>query len=143
MLSKADPTLSEDAKTALLTRQFSRGLPQSLKRKMLEHNPKHYRTASTTEPPETIGRKSGGDRAHPIVSTNVMDKCPIIHPFVDCFVDEVRLHALVDSGSMKSFISQSVQRTVDFDDRKLNKSKKAKCVSIMGYNVTYLVLLNS
>ena len=39
ILSKADPSLSEDAKTALLTRQFSRGLPQSLKVKMLEHNP--------------------------------------------------------------------------------------------------------
>ena len=39
ILSKADPTLSEDAKTALLTRQFSRGLPPSLKLKMLEHNP--------------------------------------------------------------------------------------------------------
>ena len=39
LLSKADPTLSPDAKTALLTRQFSKGLPPSLKLKMLEHNP--------------------------------------------------------------------------------------------------------
>lgn len=39
LLSKADPTLSTDAKTALLTRQFSKGLPPSLKLKMLEHNP--------------------------------------------------------------------------------------------------------
>ena len=39
ILSKADPTLSNDAKTALLTRQFSRGLPPTLKLKMLEHNP--------------------------------------------------------------------------------------------------------
>ena len=39
ILSKADPTLSADAKTALLTRQFSRGLPPLLKLKMLEHNP--------------------------------------------------------------------------------------------------------
>ena len=36
---------------------------------------------------------------------------------------------------MKSFISQSVQRTIDFDDRKLNKLKKSKCVSITGHNV--------
>ena len=28
-----------DAKTALLTRQFSKGLPTTLKLKMLEHNP--------------------------------------------------------------------------------------------------------
>ncbi|CAB4002019.1 ac transposable element-derived 4 [Paramuricea clavata] len=37
ILSKADPTLSNDAKTALLTRQFLRGLPPTLQ--MLEHNP--------------------------------------------------------------------------------------------------------
>ena len=39
ILSKADPSLSHDAKTALLTRQFSKGLPTALKLKMLEHNP--------------------------------------------------------------------------------------------------------
>ena len=38
ILSKADPSLSNDAKTALLTRQFSKGLPSTLKLKMLEHN---------------------------------------------------------------------------------------------------------
>ena len=41
ILSKADPSLSHDAKTALLTRQFSKGLPTTLKLKMLEHNPTH------------------------------------------------------------------------------------------------------
>ena len=70
-----------------------------------------------------------------LVSTNANDKCHIIHPFVDCFVDEVRVRALTDSGSMKFFISQPVQRTIDFDDRKLNKLKKAKCVSMTGHNV--------
>ena len=39
ILSKADPSLSNDAKTALLTRQFSKGLSTTLKLKMLEHNP--------------------------------------------------------------------------------------------------------
>jgi hypothetical protein len=39
ILSKADPCLSNDTKTALLTRQFSKGLPPTLKLKMLEHNP--------------------------------------------------------------------------------------------------------
>ena len=39
ILSKADPSVSHDAKTALLTRQFSKGLPTTLKLKMLEHNP--------------------------------------------------------------------------------------------------------
>ena len=39
ILTKADPSLSNDAKTALLTRQFSKGLPPTIKLKMLEHNP--------------------------------------------------------------------------------------------------------
>ena len=54
------------------------------------------------------GRKVGGDRghrAHAVVSTNVIDNCTVIHPFVDCFVHQVRVSALIDSGSMKSFIS--------------------------------------
>ena len=39
ILHKAEPTLSGDAKTALLTRQFMRGLPTGLKLKLLESNP--------------------------------------------------------------------------------------------------------
>ncbi len=39
ILTKADPSLSTDGKTALLTRQFSKGLPPTIKLKMLEHNP--------------------------------------------------------------------------------------------------------
>ena len=39
ILRKADPSLSEDARKALLTRQFLRGLPHTLKIKMLEHDP--------------------------------------------------------------------------------------------------------
>ena len=49
-------------------------------------------------------------------------------------MDQVRVRAL-DSGSMKSFISKSVQRTIDFDDLNLTKSKKEKCVSITGHHV--------
>lgn len=39
LLNKADPTLSADAKAALLARQFMRGLPHGLKSKLIEHNP--------------------------------------------------------------------------------------------------------
>eukprot|EP00794_Sanderia_malayensis_P018343 gene18343-20187_t len=38
-LSKADPTLQEDARHALLSRQFLKGLPAHLCFKLLEHNP--------------------------------------------------------------------------------------------------------
>jgi hypothetical protein len=47
-------------------------------------------------------------------------------------VDKVRVRALIDSGSMKSFVSKSVQRTIDFDE---TKSKKDNCVSITGHTV--------
>ena len=50
-------------------------------------------------------------------------------------MDQVRVRALIDSGSMKSFISKSVQRTIDFDGLNLTKSKKKKCVSITGHHV--------
>ncbi len=72
------------------------------------------------------GQKVGGDRAHPVVSMNFIDNCTMN------FIDN---RALIDSGSMKSFISKSVQRTIDFDDHKLTKSKKEKCVSITGHTV--------
>ena len=39
ILSKADPSLPPDAKTALLSRQFMKGLPDAIKFKLLEHNP--------------------------------------------------------------------------------------------------------
>ena len=78
------------------------------------------------------GRKVGRHRALPVVST--IDNSTIYHPFVDCFVDQVRVRALIDSGSMKSFISTSVQRTIDFDDLNLTKSKIEKCVSITGHH---------
>lgn len=39
LLAKADPELSDDAKTALVQRQFMKGLPNTIKHKLLEHNP--------------------------------------------------------------------------------------------------------
>jgi hypothetical protein len=53
------------------------------------------------------GPTSGGSSDHPIVSTYLTD---INHPFVDCVIDSVRVRALVDTGSMTSF----VQRVIDF-----------------------------
>ena len=65
ILSKADPCLSNDATTALLTRQFLRGLPPTLKLKMLKHNPtpkldemveftQHFRALSHSTMAETL-----------------------------------------------------------------------------------------
>ena len=39
LLTKADPNLASDAKSALVQRQFMRGQPNPIKLKLLEHNP--------------------------------------------------------------------------------------------------------
>ena len=39
LLSKADPQLAVDARDALLSRQFMRGLPSDLRLRLLDHNP--------------------------------------------------------------------------------------------------------
>ena len=39
LVTKAYPDLSSDAKSALVQRQFMRGLPNPIKLKLLEHNP--------------------------------------------------------------------------------------------------------
>ncbi len=39
LLEKADPTLAEEAKSALLCRQFMRGLPSAIRGRLLDHNP--------------------------------------------------------------------------------------------------------
>ena len=39
ILSKADPDLNDEARTALLSRQFMKGLPSHLRLKLLENNP--------------------------------------------------------------------------------------------------------
>ena len=39
LLEKTDPTLAEEAKSALLCRQFMRGLPNALRGRLLDHNP--------------------------------------------------------------------------------------------------------
>ncbi len=75
------------------------------------------------------GPNSGGSSNHPIVTTNNID---ISQPFVDCFIDGVRVRALLDTGSMKSFISQNVQRVIDFNNSLLDTSCAQTCVSITG-----------
>ena len=43
------------------------------------------------------------------------------HPFVVCNIEGVRVQALVDTGSMKSFIKKDIQDVIDFDCRRVNK----------------------
>ncbi len=54
------------------------------------------------------------------------------HPFVACFVDGVPVNALIDTGSMKSFVSDRIYNIIDFNCAKLNKSQAQRCTSITG-----------
>ena len=54
------------------------------------------------------------------------------HPFVACLIDGVPVNALLDTGSMKSFISDKVHNIFDFDCGRLDKSQSQRCTSITG-----------
>ena len=54
------------------------------------------------------------------------------HPFVACFVDSVPVNALVDTRSMKCFISDRILSIIDFNCAKLNKLQPQRYTSIAG-----------
>ena len=89
------------------------------------------------------GPNSGGSSDHPIVSTTDLCDIDIVHQFVDCFLDGVLVRALLDTGSMKSFISHNVQAILDFNDSLLDKTSAQQCVSITGDNLNILGQLNT
>ncbi len=54
------------------------------------------------------------------------------HPFVACLIDGVPVNALLDTGSMKSFLSDNILNIIDFDCVRIDKSKSQRCTSITG-----------
>ena len=54
------------------------------------------------------------------------------HPFVACVIDGVPVNALLDTGSMKSFISDRIHNIFDFDGGRLDTSQSHRCTSITG-----------
>ena len=54
------------------------------------------------------------------------------HPFVACCIDGVPVNALLDTGSMKSFISDRIHNIFDFDGGRLDTSQSHRCTSITG-----------
>ena len=65
-------------------------------------------------------------------STNATNDSLPEHPFVACLIDGVPVNALLDTGSMKSFISDKVHNIFDFDCGRLDKSQSQRCTSITG-----------
>ena len=65
-------------------------------------------------------------------STNATNDSLPEHPFVACLIDGVPVNALLDTGSMKSFISDKVHNIFDFDCGRLDNSQSQHCTSITG-----------
>ena len=66
------------------------------------------------------------------------------HQFVACFIDGVLVNALLDTGSMKSFIGDRIHKILDFDCVRLDKLQSLqRCTSITGGDVNIAVLVQS
>ena len=59
-------------------------------------------------------RSPVGMNANPSIFMNMSMNIPT-HPFVECNIEGVNAHALIDTGSMKSFIRQDIYNTIDFE----------------------------
>ena len=53
-------------------------------------------------------------------------------PFVKCQIDGVEVNTLIDTGPMRTFISDNIQKINDLDNKKLDTSVTERCESITG-----------
>ena len=65
-----------------------------------------------------------------------------MHPFVECNIEGVNAHALINTGSMKSFIRQDIYNTIDFEGTRLGEVNE-QCKSITGDPLNLLGKLNA
>ena len=122
LLGKADPALTEAAWHALLSRQFMKGLSTELRIRLLEHDltPSlntmrdlfhRFRVIDTTSVKLQRGASiEGWVAGHPKYFL-LVPHCSVLqlttNP-VSCTLGGLNVHALVDTGSMKSFISRDI-----------------------------------
>ena len=59
-------------------------------------------------------------------------------PFVKCFINNVEVFALIDTGSMRTFISNNIHDIIDFDRKLIDTSVAERCVSITGGSLNIL-----
>ena len=62
----------------------------------------------------------GGNAVRPDVSDNLNSFYIPAQPFVKCQVRGVEVNALIDTGSMRTFISDNIQKIIDLDGETLN-----------------------
>ena len=78
--------------------------------------------------------RGGLDR--PDVSTSALYTCATdvpTHPYVSCTIEGVQLQALIDAGSMRSFIRTNVYDVIDYHHVDLKNSDSEQCASITGH----------
>ena len=59
-------------------------------------------------------------------------------PFVKCFINNVEVYALIDTGSMRTFISNRIHNIIDFDSKLIDSTVAEHCVSITGGSLNIL-----
>ena len=64
-------------------------------------------------------------------------------PFVKCFINNVEVHALIDTGSMRTFISNKIHNIIDFDGTLIDTTVEERCVSITGGSLNILGHVNA
>lgn len=77
-------------------------------------------------------------------TNNIVSSCRElpIHPVVEVTIEDVQVRALIDTGSMKSFISSHVHAILDFNNSRL-KPDAINCVSITGNTLNILGCFNT
>ena len=80
----------------------------------------------------------GGNDVRPETVSHYNSNFDIIpaQTFVKSQIDGVEVNALVDTGSMRTFISDNVHKIIDLDNKKLGTSVTERCESIREPNPT-------
>ena len=63
------------------------------------------------------------------------------HPFIVCNIEGVQVQALINTGSLKSFIKEDIQNVIDFDCCRVNKSTE-RCNSFTGDSLNIVGKIN-
>lgn len=71
-------------------------------------------------------------------SNNKIDFSLPTQPFIQCLINNVEVHALIDTGSMRTFISNKIHSVIDFDNSLINTTVAERCVSITGGSLSIL-----
>ena len=87
------------------------------------------------------GDSISGIAGRPRVSLNGKNDVEVSLPAqsrIRCFINGVEVQALIDTGSMRTFINDKVQAVIDFNNTLINTTVAERCVSITGGSLNIL-----